>query len=88
MFNEKGMSFPGVEVRIRRSDEKKIRWQTETNSRGEFAARVPPGYDYEVAVHMKKYQDQTKTVDSKVDVQQRLSIVLQPIAQANKGAKP
>ncbi len=75
-------------MRIRRSDEKKIRWQTETNSRGEFAVRVPPGYDYEVALHMKKYQDQTKTVDSKVDVQQRLSIVLQPIAQANKGARP
>jgi hypothetical protein len=88
VFNEKGLSFPGVEVRIRRSDEKKERWRTETNSRGEFAVRVPPGYGYEVAVHTKKYKDQNRTVDGKVDVQQRLSIVLEPLAQAHKGAKP
>jgi hypothetical protein len=82
VFNEKALSFPGVEVRIRRSDEKKFRWRTETNSRGEFAVRVPPGYDYEVAVHMKNYKDQTKTVDSKADVQQRLSIEMEPVTQS------
>jgi hypothetical protein len=90
VFNEKALSFPGVEVRIRRSDEKKFRWHTETNSRGEFAVHVPPGYEYEIAVHMKKYKDQTKTVDSKTDVQQRLSIEMEPVTQSEgkKGAKP
>jgi carboxypeptidase family protein len=90
IFNEKALSFPGVEVWVRRSDEKKFRWRTETNSRGEFAVRVPPGYEYEVAIHMKKYKDQTKTVDSKADVQQRLSIELEPVAQkqSKTGAKP
>lgn len=80
--------MPGVRVRIRRSDEKKFRWETFTNSRGEFAVRVVPGYEYEVAIHMNQYRDQTETVDSKVDVQQRLSIKLEPLGESKAGAKP
>jgi hypothetical protein len=83
VFNEKALSFPGVQVRIRRSDEKKFKWETYTNSRGEFAIRVYPGYDYEVVAHVKKYQDQSQPVNAKADVQQRLSIKLEPV-----GAKP
>lgn len=88
VFDEKALSFPGVQVRVRRADEKKFRWETYTNSRGEFAVRVPPGYEYEVVVHVKKYQDQAESVDSKVDVQQRLSIKLEPGGQTKAGAKP
>jgi Carboxypeptidase regulatory-like domain len=88
VFDEKGLSFPGVHVRIRRTGEKKFRWDTTTNSRGEFAVRVPPGYDYQVVSHMKKYEDQTRAVDSKVDVQQRLSIQLVPRGKTTTGAKP
>jgi len=75
-------------VRIRRSGDKKYRWETYTNSRGEFAVRVFPGYEYEVLTHVKKYEDQTQNVDAKVDVQQRLSIKLEPRGQAKTGAKP
>jgi len=88
VFNEKAISFPGVQVRVRRMDEKKFRWETYTNSRGEFAVRVFPGYEYEVVTHVKKYQDQSKAVDGKVDVQQRLSIKLEPADQGKAGAKP
>ena len=75
-------------MRIRRSGEKKFAWETYTNSRGEFAVRVPPGYDYEVVTHVKKYEDQSESVDSKVDVQQRLSIKLKPRGETKTGAKP
>jgi len=88
VFDEHALSFPGVQVRIRRSGEKKFHWETFTNSRGEFAVRVPPGFDYEVVTHVRKYGDQTLSVDSKVDVQQRLSIKLEPQGQAITGAKP
>lgn len=88
VFDEKTLSFPGVLVRIRRAGEKKFRWETYTNSRGEFAVRVPPGTEYEVVVHMKNYQDQSQSVDSRVDVQQRLSIKLEPREQSKSGAKP
>jgi hypothetical protein len=88
VFNESALSFPGVQVRIRRRGDKRFKWETSTNSRGEFAVRVPPGYDYEVVTHVKKYVDQSTNVDSKVDVQQRLSIKLVPQGQANAGVKP
>jgi len=88
VFDEKALSLPGVQVRIRQADEKKFRWEVYTNSRGEFAVRVPPGYEYEVLVHLKNYQGQSQSVDSKVDVQQRLSIKLEPRSQSKAGAKP
>lgn len=88
IFNENAFSLPNVQVRIRRAGEKKFRWETTTNSRGEFAVRVPPGYEYEVLAHIKDYEDQNQTVDSKTEVQQRLSIKLQPRGQAKTGEKP
>jgi hypothetical protein len=88
VFDEKALSLTGVQVRIRRTGEKKFRWETYTNSRGEFAVRVPPGHDYEVVSHMKNYQDQNQTVDAKVEVQQRLSIQLVALAGTKTGAKP
>jgi Carboxypeptidase regulatory-like domain len=87
VFNEHALSFPGAQVRIRRRGEKRFVWEAYTDSRGEFAARVPPGYEYEVVVHVKKYEDQTQNVDAKGDVQQRLSIKLEPKGQANTGGK-
>jgi Carboxypeptidase regulatory-like domain len=87
VFNENALSVPGVQVRVRRSGEKKVIQQTYTNSRGEFALRVPPGYEYEVVTHVKKYDDKIENVDSKVDVQQRLSIKLESKGQAKAGAK-
>lgn len=88
VFDEKALSFPGVRVRVRRVDEKKFRWETYTNSRGEFAVRVPEGFDYEVVVRAKNYQDQSKNVTtSDGDIQQRLSIKLEPVNQGKAGAK-
>jgi hypothetical protein len=88
VFNENALSFPGVQVRIRRADERKFRWETYTNSRGEFAVRVFPGYEYEVITHVKKYRDQSNLVNGKADVQERLSIKLQPAGQHGGETKP
>lgn len=65
VFTDKGYAFPGVELRVRRSDERKYRWDSYTNSRGEFAIRVPQGTDYEMVVHIKGFADQTKSLDAK-----------------------
>jgi Carboxypeptidase regulatory-like domain len=88
VFDHQALALPGVRVRIRRTDEKKYGWETYTNSRGEFAVHVAPGYQYEVNMHYKKYKDHREMVDSNVDVQQRLSVKLQPVEQPNSGAKP
>ena len=65
VFNEKALSFPGVELRIRVAGEKKYRWDTYTNSRGEFAVRVPQGTSYEVTVRAKGFEQQTRIVNAK-----------------------
>ena len=65
VFTEKALSFPGVQVRIRRSGEKKFRWEDRTNSRGEFAMRVPQGTQYEMVVHAKGFADQARTIDAR-----------------------
>jgi hypothetical protein len=65
VFTDQGYAFPGVELRVRRAKEKKFRWDSYTNSRGEFAIRVPQGTDYEMLVHVKGFVDQTKTLDAK-----------------------
>jgi hypothetical protein len=89
VFNENALAFPGIEVRIRRKTEKKYRWQTLTNSRGEFAVRVPEGPEYEVLVKAKKYQDNVQLVNStNGDNQQRVSVKMIPLATGKNGAKP
>jgi hypothetical protein len=68
VFDPKGYAFPGVELRIRRSNEKKYRWDSYTNSRGEFAVRVPQGADYEMVIRAKGFTDQTRALDAKTGV--------------------
>ena len=65
VFTDKALSFPGVQLRIRRAGEKKFRWESYTNSRGEFAVRVPQGSDYELVVHVKGFAEQRRTIDTK-----------------------
>jgi hypothetical protein len=64
VFTESALAFPGVEVRVRRSDEKKFRWSDYTNSRGEFAIRVPEGAKYELSVKTRGYVGQSKEIDA------------------------
>lgn len=65
VFTPQGMALPGAELRIRRASEKKFRWQTVSNSRGEFAVRVKMGADYLVLVHVKGFPDQSQPLDAK-----------------------
>jgi hypothetical protein len=68
VFDPKGYALPGVELRVRRSNEKKYRWDSFTNSRGEFAVRVPKGSDYEMVIRAKGFADQTRPLDAKTGV--------------------
>jgi hypothetical protein len=65
VFNERGLAMREVKLRIRRANEKKSRWETYTNSRGEFAIRVPPGSDYEMQAESKGFEKQTRAISSK-----------------------
>jgi len=85
VFTEKGLSFPGAELRIRVVGEKKYRWETYSNSRGEFAVRVPSGADYEVLVQTKGFVNQTHTVGAKSSGDEETVVFLmQPVTGGKK----
>jgi len=65
VFNDKALSLPGAQLHITRTGDKKHHWDTYTNSRGEFAIRVPPGSDYQVLVQSKGFADAAQQVDAK-----------------------
>jgi hypothetical protein len=86
VFDEHALAFPGVEVKIRRKGEKKFRYDTYTNSRGEFAIRVPDGIEYEVVIRQKNYKEQSQGVVANVtDIQKRLSFKLESSKPAKAG---
>ncbi len=88
IFNESALSYPNVRVQIRRVNEKKYRWDTYTNSRGEFAVRVPEGQEYEVFVHEKSYKDTSvKVTADNSALEQRLSIRLEKVNGEKDGSK-
>jgi hypothetical protein len=85
IFDPKGYAFPGVELKIRRSTEKKFRWNDYTNSRGEFAVRVPQGTVYEMVVHIKKFADQTREVNAKSGLgEARIVFQMEPEGEKKK----
>jgi hypothetical protein len=85
VFTDKGFSFPGAQLRIRRSTEKKFRWETYTNSRGDFAIRVPQGSDYEIVVRSKHFNEQTRTVDAKSGAREENMVFrMEPAAGSKK----
>lgn len=52
-----GRPLYGVKVKIRRSDDKKVRWEQISNHTGEFAQRVPAGKaDYIIFADVKGYK--------------------------------
>jgi Carboxypeptidase regulatory-like domain len=65
VFTDRALSFPGVQLRIRKAGEKKFRWESYTNSRGEFAIRVPQGSEYEMVVRAKGFEEQTRAINAK-----------------------
>jgi len=86
VFTDKALSFSGVKLRIRRAGEKKFRWEDYTNSRGEFAIRVPQGSEYEMVVHAKGFADQTRLVDAKngTDANNNMVFRMQPATGGKK----
>jgi hypothetical protein len=85
VFTDKALAFPGVRLRVRRSTEKKFRWEVYTNSRGEFAIRVPQGVEYEMVVFAKGFLDQSKTMSANSGTSENnVVFTMQPAAGVKK----
>jgi hypothetical protein len=85
VFTDKAFAFPNVRLRIRRTAEKKFRWEAYTNSRGEFAIRVPQGAEYEMVLIAKGYLDQSKEISAKSGISEdNVVFQMQPAAGGKK----
>jgi hypothetical protein len=82
VFNERGLAMQRVKLRIRRSDQKKARWETYTNSRGEFAVRVPKGPDYEIAAESKGFAKQSQAINGQSE--ENVVLHMQPVSGGKK----
>jgi len=82
VFNERGLALQGVKLRIRRSDQKKPHWETYTNSRGEFAVRVPKGPDYEIAAESKGFAKQSQAINGQSE--ENVVLHMQPVSGGKK----
>ena len=85
VFTEGALSLPGAQLRIRKAGEKKYRWESYTNSRGEFAVRVPQGSDYEMVVRAKGYAEQTRTIDAKSGANEENMVFRMKLTSGGKG---
>ena len=85
VFTDKAYALPGAHIRVRRSSEKKFRWETYTNSRGEFAFRVPQGDEYEIVIIAKGFADQNETVSTKSGISEDTVVYrMQPASGGKK----
>jgi Carboxypeptidase regulatory-like domain len=62
VFTAEGKLLPDADVHVRRAADKRPKWSTASDRRGEFAVRVPPGSDYVIEIRAKGFVTQTKTV--------------------------
>lgn len=85
VFTDKAYALPGAHMRVRRSTEKKFRWETYTNSRGEFAIRVPQGAEYEMVIIAKGFTDQNRPISAKSGISEdNVVFQMQPAAGGKK----
>lgn len=79
VFDPAGRAFVGATVEIRREKERKPRWKTRSDARGEFAVRLPAGAArYVLTLRAKGYAEEVRTIT--VVNEERLDLVfnLQP----------
>ena len=69
---------------MRRSGQSKVRWEGRSDRRGEFAARIPQGADYEMSVTASGYQEQTRKISAKAGDREDLVFRLTPAQEGKK----
>jgi hypothetical protein len=86
VFTEQGFALPGARVRVRRADEKKFRWEADSDRRGELAVRVPPDSEYEMTVEARGYKTQTRKVHANEGNRAELTIRMEPQSEPHTGS--
>jgi hypothetical protein len=79
IFTDRGFALPGARLRVRRSAEKKFRWEATSDHQGELAFRVPEGAEYEMTVEAHGFKTETRKIDAREDNRVDLSIRMEPL---------
>jgi hypothetical protein len=88
VFNGQGFAFPGARARVRRTDQKKFRWEGISDHQGEVAFRVPPDAEYELTIEARGFKPETRKIDAREDNQADLTIRMEPQTDTGTGGKP
>ena len=83
VFTEQGFALPGARARVRRSDEKKFRWEGMSDHQGEVAFRVPPGAEYELTIEARGFKAESRKIDARQENQADLTIRMAPQSAAH-----
>ncbi|MGH9805297.1 MAG: carboxypeptidase-like regulatory domain-containing protein [Candidatus Acidiferrales bacterium] len=87
VHSAEGFALAGVPVSVRRDDDRKPRWRAVSDTRGEFALRLPSeAATYEVATESKEHKNQTKTVKV-AGTDKETVVVLFRLSPKNKSEK-
>ena len=78
VFNDRGFALLGARARVRRSDEKKFRWEAISDHQGELGIRVPEGAEYELTIEARGFKAQTRKIDAKQGNRVDLTIRMEP----------
>ncbi|MGE5647884.1 MAG: carboxypeptidase-like regulatory domain-containing protein [Acidobacteriota bacterium] len=90
MFRPSGLALPGAEVELTRAaqnqpDRKFKKMKATSDSRGEFAFRVPPdAADYKVTVRANGYEAQEKPVSVAGEVRMDVFFRLEPASNTER----
>jgi hypothetical protein len=84
VFSEQGFTLTGARVRVRRSDERKFRWEAVSDRRGELGIRVKQGSEYELTIEARGFKPQTRKVDAHEGNREDITLQMEPLA----GGKP
>jgi carboxypeptidase family protein len=83
VFTDQGFALPGARARVRRSDQKKFKWEGMSDHQGEVAFRVPPGAEYELTIEARGFKPETRKVDAREENQADLTIRMTPQTAAH-----
>ena len=84
VYTDHGFALPGAKVRVRRSDERKFRWEAISDTRGELGVRVKQGAEYELTIEARGFKAQTRKIDARAGNREELTIQMEP----STGGKP
>lgn len=80
VFTDQGFALPGARVRVRRMDEKKYRWESTSDRRGELGIRVKQGAQYELTIEAHGFKPQTRKIDATDGNREDLTLQMEHLA--------